>query len=78
MLSHARPRTRTLSQQHMRRYAQHSPSHAPSHLRADTRVVAIKVERAMAYVAGHLRRAAELRLRENGVAMMLKREKKVS
>ena len=32
----------------------------------------------MAYTAGHRRRAAELRLRENGVVMMLKREKKVS
>ena len=58
----------------MRRRAQHSPPHALSHWRADTCVVAIEVERAMAYVACRRRRAAELRLPENGVAMMLKRE----
>ena len=48
------------------------------HWRADTCVVAIQVERAMACAAGHRRRAAELCLSDYGAAVMLKRERKVS
>ena len=55
-LSHTRPRTRALLRPHMRRGAQHAPLHALSHERADTCVVAVKVECTVAYAAGHQRR----------------------
>ena len=55
-LLHQRPRTRALVRSHMRRRAQHAPSYALSHKRADTCVVAVKVECTLTYAAGHRQR----------------------